>query len=217
MQKEFSHRRQSFVGPGFVPALLGLALFCLTATPALAKRAKLAQNISPLVAYDMVQKDPGIYLIDVRTPEEYQFIGHAPMAYNIPFMYLSHKFVEKGQLFRGKTMKKTRYQPYLNPDFMSYMKAHFKPGDTLLIMCRSGHRSVPASDLLVKNGFKKVYNVVGGFEGNKFHGRDKEERKLLKKYSENFGRRGIFDGWKHYGLPWTYKMDPKYIYEPHKK
>ena len=197
--------------------LLLLAACLLTATPALAKRAKLATNISPLQAWDMIQHDPGIVLIDVRTPAEYQFIGHAVGAYNIPFMFLSDKFVEKGQLFRGKKMKKSRYQPYLNPDFISYMKSHFKPDDTLLIMCRSGHRSVPASDLLVKNGFKKVYNVVGGFEGNKFHGRNDEEKKLVKKYSPNYSHRGLFDGWKYYGLPWTYKMEPKYIYEPHKK
>ena len=198
--------------------LLLLVAMLLAASPALAAiKAKLAHNISPLQAYDMVKNDPGIYLIDVRTPAEYQFIGHAVGAYNIPFMFLSDKFVEKGELFKGKKMKKSRYQPYLNPDFTSYMKSHFKADDTLLIMCRSGHRSRPASDFLVKSGFKNVYNVIGGFEGNKFHGQNDEESKLLKKYSENYGRRGFVDGWIHFGLPWTYKMDPKYIYEPHKK
>ncbi|NPA25106.1 MAG: hypothetical protein GXO34_04680 [Deltaproteobacteria bacterium] len=209
-EKLWDRRRFSF-------SLLFLAVCLLTAAPVLAKRAKLATNISPLQAWDMVQNNPKVYLIDVRTPAEYQFIGHAVGAYNIPFMFLSDKFIEKGRIFKGKKMKKSRYQPYLNTDFMDYMKSHFKADDILLIMCRSGHRSVPASDLLVKNGFKKVCNIVGGFEGNKFHGRDKEERKLLKKYSENYGRRGFTDGWKHFGLPWTYKMEAKYIYEPHKK
>ncbi len=208
----FSHRRT----PSRL--LLLLVAFLLMAAPALAaKKAKLAKNISPLQAYDMVKNDPGIYLIDVRTPAEYQFIGHAVGTYNIPFMFLSDKFVKKGGLFKGKKMKKSRYQPYLNPDFTSYMKSHFKADDTLLIMCRSGHRSGPASDLLVKNGFMNVYNVIGGFEGNKFHGQNAEERKLLKKYSKNYGHRGFVDGWKYFGLPWTYKMDPKHIYEPHKK
>ncbi len=36
-------------------------------------------------AYDLWQADPeGVRILDVRTPEEFVFVGHAPMAWNIP-------------------------------------------------------------------------------------------------------------------------------------
>ncbi len=194
-----------------------LLTICL-ALPALGKEAKLAKNITSLQAFDILQNGGGkVYLIDVRTPGEYQQIGHPQMAYNIPFKFLSDKFVEKGKMFRGKKMKKTRYQYYKNSEFSSYMKEHFKTGDTLLIMCRSGNRSVPASDLLVQQGFKNVFNVINGFEGGKLKGSGDKEHALLKKYSNNYARRGFNGGWKYYGLPWTYTMNPKFVYESHKK
>ncbi len=32
----------------------------------------------------------------------------------------------------------------------------------LLVYCRTGHRSVQASEILVNNGFKEIYNMKGG-------------------------------------------------------
>ena len=32
----------------------------------------------------------------------------------------------------------------------------------ILVYCRSGHRSVQASEILVNNGFKEIYNMKGG-------------------------------------------------------
>ena len=33
----------------------------------------------------------------------------------------------------------------------------------LLIFCRSGKRSMAVSNLLIQNGYERVFNVVGGF------------------------------------------------------
>ena len=196
--------------------LLGVTVCLLMVSGAMAKEAKIAQNIGVLEAFEKVESgESGVYLIDVRTPGEYQQIGHSMMAYNIPFKYLSDEFVEKGGMFRGKKMTKTRYQYYENPEFLDYIKNHFKVDDTLLIMCRSGNRSVPASDFLAENGFKNVYNVIDGFEGGKLKGSG-AGKTLLKKFSEHYGRRGFTGGWKYYGLPWTYSMDPKLVYGLHK-
>ena len=198
--------------------LLGAVVFFIMVSGVAAKEAKIAQNIGILKAFEKVESgQPGVYLIDVRTPAEYQQIGHPVMAYNIPFMYLSDEFVEKGGIFRGEKMSKTRYQYYTNPEFIDYMKKHFKVDDTLLIMCRSGNRSVPASDFLAEDGFKKVYNVVDGFEGGKFKGSSSEETALMTQFSEHYGRRGFTGGWKYYGLPWTYSMNPKLVYGSHKQ
>jgi len=34
----------------------------------------------------------------------------------------------------------------------------------ILVYCRTGHRSTQASEILVNNGFKEVYNMKGGIE-----------------------------------------------------
>ena len=41
--------------------------------------------------------------------------------------------------------------------------AEFPKDKDLLIFCRSGKRSMAASQLLIDNGFERVFNVVGGF------------------------------------------------------
>jgi rhodanese-related sulfurtransferase len=37
-----------------------------------------------------------------------------------------------------------------------------KKDETYIIVCRSGNRSAQASQLLVKEGFKNIYNMTGG-------------------------------------------------------
>ncbi|MBN2331849.1 MAG: sulfurtransferase [Deltaproteobacteria bacterium] len=203
--------------PPKTAALFLAMIFCLAAPAWAAQDSTLTANITSLEAYNILMKTADTYLVDVRTPEEYQLIGHAPMAYNIPFMFLSDEFVVKGDKFRGQTAGKTRYQYYLNPDFIREVGKKFKKTDTLLVTCRSGNRSVPAVDLLVKSGFTKVYNISDGFEGDKFTGRTETEKDLLPQYSSFYGHRNVVNGWKFYGLPYTYHLEPKYIYGPHIK
>ena len=47
----------------------------------------------------MWKADPErVHLIDVRTPEQYVFVGHAEMARNIPLLYVKHEWnAETGQ------------------------------------------------------------------------------------------------------------------------
>ncbi len=183
--------------------------------------SKFAQNITPLQAYDMLVNQPNTYLIDVRSRYEYQLIGHPVwfkngkmyQAYNIPFMYLTKEFAAKGQKYaNGKVAKVTRYQFVPNPDFVKWLKKKFKPTDHLIFMCRSSKRSHKAADIAYKAGFKNSYNMLGGFEGGRFAGKYKYERELAKKYSFYYGKPSRFNGWRWYGLPWTYKIDPKYVY-----
>jgi hypothetical protein len=47
----------------------------------------------------------------------------------------------------------------------------------------------------------KIYNMMGGFEGNKVENKD----------SVFYGKR-VLGGWKNEGLPWTYKIDSKLAY-----
>jgi rhodanese-related sulfurtransferase len=70
-------------------------------------------------------------------------------------------------------------------------------------MCRSGGRSAYAVNLLAKTGFKNVYSIVDGFEGDK----------LDIEGSYYKGKR-LVNGWKNSGAPWTYQLDSELLYLP---
>lgn len=147
-------------------------------------------------AYDMWKANPDkVKIIDVRTPEEYSFVGHAPMAYNIPSKLWSGKF----------DAEKKDYVLDDNADFEAQVKKVTAPGDTLILMCRSGHRSAPAVNRLTTAGITNVYNLIDGFEGDKVSDEDS--------YSK--GKRAK-NGWRNANLYWTYDLDAKLIYNPAK-
>ena len=50
-----------------------------------------------------------VKMIDVRTPEEYIFVGHPEMAWNIPFAFQTYQWDAAKQYFAMKP----------NPDFVS--------------------------------------------------------------------------------------------------
>lgn len=139
-------------------------------------------------AYEKWQADPEkVMILDVRTPEEFLFVGHPTMAWKIPVAAQTYEWdAGKGQ-FPMKPL----------PDFVSRVKEVAKPKDTILVMCRSGGRGAMAVNLLAKAGFKHVYNIIDGMEGDRvddpgsvFHGMPMK------------------NGWKNSGCPWTYKLTP---------
>lgn len=97
-----------------------------------------------------------VKILDVRTPEEYLFVGHPEMAWNIPLAFQTYNWDAARQDLAMKP----------NPDFVSWAKEWFSPNDTLLVMCRSGGRSALAVNQLLKAGFKDVYNIIDGMEGD---------------------------------------------------
>ena len=127
-----------------------------------------------------------VKILDVRTPEEYVFVGHPAMAWNVPAMLQTYQWDASG--------RKLPMKP--NPDFEAQAKKLFKPSDTLLVMCRSGGRSAKAVDRLAEAGFKQVYNIIDGMEGDTV---DDPESVFHGKRMKN--------GWKNSGLPWTYDLD----------
>jgi len=134
-----------------------------------------------------------VFVLDVRTPEEYIFVGHAPMARNIPVRVLNQEL----------TAKKRRPVMELNPDFVSQVRKDYKATDTILIMCRSGGRSALAVNLLAEAGFRKVYNIIDGFEGD-----------AVKDPQSYYNGKRVKNGWKNSGAPWTYKLEPNLMYQP---
>jgi len=155
------------------------------------KQTKPGLYITAREAYVKWLSDPGnIKIIDCRTPEEYIFIGHAPMACNIPVEFVTHKFDEKKQ----PVME-------LNSDFLSQVKEKFSPDDIILTMCRSGSRSAKSVNILAEAGFKKVYNITDGFEGDE-----------VKDPLSTFNGMRLRNGWKNAGNPWTYEIDTNLAY-----
>ena len=58
-----------------------------------------------------------------------------------------------------------------------------------------------AANLLTEAGYKNVYGVVDGFEGDKVKDPDSQFDGQRKK-----------NGWRNAGLPWTYSLDPNLVY-----
>lgn len=125
------------------------------------------QNVDPKQAHAVLDQDPQARLIDVRTTIEFGFIGHPIGAIHIPLkefpdMATRSDFVANVQ---GKVP---------NPDI------------PLVLMCRSGVRSMEAAKLLEAAGYTVLYNMDEGFEGDK----------------DALNHRGTLGGWRFHGLPW---------------
>jgi rhodanese-related sulfurtransferase len=71
---------------------------------------------------------------------------------------------------------------------------------SIVLICRSGDRSAGAANLLSEAGFKNVYSVVDGFEGD------------LAKDGPKAGQRSV-NGWKNSGLSWSYTLDRTKMYK----
>ena len=95
-------------------------------------KASSYQNISPEEAKKRLESEKGIVLLDVRTQEEYDE-KHIPNSLLIPVDVIEKEAPEK------LTDKNT----------------------PIFVYCRSGRRSVTASEALVKMGYTKVYNLGG--------------------------------------------------------
>jgi len=154
------------------------------------KQTTLGLYLTAAQAYEKWKAAPDkVKVIDVRTPEEYAFIGHPEMAWNIPLAFVTYQRKEG----------KTEYGPKMNPDFVSEVQKIAGPTDTLLLFCRSGGRSAMAVNSLAAAGFKNVYNIIDGFEGDK----------VTDPESVFYGKR-MRNGWKN-SAPWVYNVDPEKI------
>jgi hypothetical protein len=133
-------------------------------------------------------------------------------AYLYPYMFVSNAF--------GKTEDRYGYLfSEKNRDFVQEIGKAFKKTDNLLIISRDGTRSTLAAKDLIEDGFTNVYNVIDGFEGPQFPAfEDSNKHKFYRQLAKRnkvfgFNHRRHY-GWQWWGLPWTYEMDPKFIYPP---
>ena len=155
------------------------------------KQTTLGLYVTAKEAYDMWKHTSGrIKILDVRTLEEYIYIGHPPMAYNIPIFFQVYEWDNEKKQFP--------YKP--NPDFIIQVEQIANLTDTILVTCRSGGRSAIAVNKLTEAGFINIFNITDGFEGDTVS--DPE--------SVFIGQR-MKNGWKNSGLPFAYKLDPNLL------
>lgn len=107
------------------------------------------------------------HLVDVRAAEERKFVGHVPNTFHIAWQ-------------TGPALIK-------NPRFLRELEQKLSKDAVILLLCRSGKRSAAAAEAATNAGFKYVFNVSEGFEGDLD---DKQQR-------------GSSGGWRQRGLPWV--------------
>ena len=151
------------------------------------KQTVLGLYVTASEAYEMWQKEPNkIKIIDVRTPEEYLFVGHPNMAWKIPVARQSYSWDNDKQKFPMSVL----------PDFVSRVKQVADADDILMLMCRSGGRSAIAVNMLAEAGFKEVFQIVDGMEGD-----------MVNDPASIYNGQRMKNGWKNSGCPWTYKLN----------
>lgn len=107
--------------------------------------------VSPQEAYALLQADPRVKLIDVRTNAERDWVGRVAISPE------QHGAVQ-WNVYPGGTP---------NPDFIAQLQQIAGKDDVLLFLCRSGVRSRHAAKAATENGFQHCFDVLEGFEGDK--------------------------------------------------
>ena len=123
-----------------------------------------AGDVSPQLAYKWWQSGDAV-LVDVRTDAEREWVGFIPDA--VPLAW---------KQWPGMS---------INATFDEKLRAAVPQGKKVLLLCRSGQRSIAAAKRATELGME-AYNVLEGFEG------DPDDR----------AQRGHRGGWRLHGLPW---------------
>lgn len=123
-----------------------------------------AGDIPPPLAWQWVQQGQAV-LVDVRSHAERAWVGEVPGA--LPVVW---------KQWPGMA---------INPDFDAQLRAAVPAGQKVLLLCRSGVRSIAAARRATELGLE-AYNVLEGFEGD----------------LDPQGHRGQRGGWRFRGLPW---------------
>lgn len=111
-----------------------------------------AGAVTPQEAYQLLQTDPSVKLVDVRTNAERDWVG----VVDIP---ASRHLAVQWNLYPGAVP---------NRDFLAQLEAAgASKDDVLLFLCRSGVRSRHAATLATENGFNRCFDILEGFEGDK--------------------------------------------------
>jgi rhodanese-related sulfurtransferase len=128
------------------------------------------KTLSPKQAFQFLKEHPGALFVDVRANMEYLFVGHPAGAIHIPWI--------------------DEPDWKVNPHFVTQVRQAVLGGASgaapVVLICRSGVRSLDAGKALIEAGFPEVYNIAEGFEGA----------------LDDHHHRSAVGGWRFHGLPW---------------
>lgn len=133
------------------------------------------KHITPPEAWEILQTNDDAVLLDVRTSMEYEYVGHPMNAVNIPWQeapdwQIRDDFVDTVRRALGARTGNSGAVESL----------------PVLTICRSGKRSLAAAEALAKSGFRNLYNIEQGFEGDR----------------DGTKHRSTINGWRFHNLPW---------------
>lgn len=123
-----------------------------------------AGDISPRLAWHWVQAGEAV-LVDVRSDAEREWVGFVPGAVAVAW-----------KQWPGMV---------LNPSYDEGVRQAAAGGRKLVLLCRSGVRSIAAAKRATELGLQ-AYNILEGFEGD----------------PDPDAHRGRLGGWRFHGLPW---------------
>jgi rhodanese-related sulfurtransferase len=134
------------------------------------------KHLSPADAYAWLSGRPDAAWIDCRTEAEHFLVGHPIIERGAEAPLRPHNVWWADEL-KGE----------MNEGFVEAV-AEIAPDRTkpVVLICRSGRRSMSAAQALQEAGWTEVYNILDGFDGS-----------LDDRY-----RRGTQSGWRFEGLPW---------------
>lgn len=125
------------------------------------------KHLTPKETFEFLKSNPDALLVDCRSEIEFFYVGHPVGAVHVAW----HEAPEWE----------------VNPNFAREVLQEAKGKDRpILLICRSGKRTLDAGRALEEAGFADVTNVLHGFEGD---------------LDDDF-HRGTRNGWRHDGLPW---------------
>jgi rhodanese-related sulfurtransferase len=183
-----------------VAGMITTLLFSGASLAELAKKKQTPQGLylSAIESYDLMQKNgKDVLFLDVRTRAEVDFLGMPTVAdANIPYL-LEGDWADWDE--KKSTFKLIPNSGFLPAVEQQLAKKGLNKESKIVVMCRSGSRSAKAAKLLGEAGYKNVYTVVDGFEGDK------------AKDGAHKGQR-LVNGWKNANLPWSYKLDREKMY-----
>ncbi|MDR5833502.1 rhodanese-like domain-containing protein [Caballeronia sp. LZ034LL] len=110
-----------------------------------------AGAFSPAEAFELLQLDPAVRLVDVRTRAELDWVGRPA--------------IDGAQYAHIEWIRYPGSVP--NAEFIEQLRQVATPDTTVIFLCRSAARSKLAAVAAQKQGFAKAYDLLEGFEGDK--------------------------------------------------
>ena len=127
-----------------------------------------AGDVSPQLAFDWWQSGEAV-LVDIRSDAERTWVGFIPGAVDLAW----------------KQWPGMVANPAYDDGIVAAVQNGEKKGKKVVLLCRSGVRSIPAAKRATELGLE-AYNIMEGFEGD----------------PNSNAHRNSLAGWQYRGLPW---------------